>query len=162
MPVEKPDQQHLHSAYGYIELGMFLEANAELEEINPFCRHLTEPLTARLAIYHGLKTWELMATVARKLAEWNPEKAAHFIAWAYATRRAESIHLAHAILTRAAELHPDDGSIQFNLACYEAQIGSIDRAKMHLSRATKADPKFSLMAMDDPDLDRLWRSLAKA
>ena len=86
----------------------------------------------------------------------------HSVDWAYATRRAESIHLARAILTRGAELHPEDGMIQFNLACYEAQMGSIDRAKMHLSRATKADPKFSLMAMDDPDLDRLWRSLAKA
>jgi predicted Zn-dependent protease len=86
----------------------------------------------------------------------------YFVDLAYATRRAESIHLAHAILARGAKLHPDCGLLQFNLACYEAQTGDIDRAKMHLSRATKADPKFSLMAMDDPDLEPLWASLAKA
>jgi hypothetical protein len=50
----------------------------------------------------------------------------------------------------------------FNLACYEAQMGSIDHAKIHLKRATKADPKFSLMAMDDLDLEPLWASLVKS
>ena len=161
MPLEKPDQQHLQSARGYIELGMFEEASAELEEIDAFCRHLPEVLAARVIIYRELKKWDLMVVVAQKLAEWNPNEPGYFIDWAYATRRAESIHLAHAILTRGAELHPEHGLIQFNLACYEAQMGSIERAKMHLSRATKADKKFSLMAMDDPDLERLWASLAK-
>ena len=51
--------------------------------------------------------------------------------------------------------------IQFNLACYEAQLGNIATAKKHLSRATKLDPKFSMMALDDPDLEPLWESLAK-
>ncbi len=34
---------------------MFEEANAELEEIDPGCRHLPEVLIARVAIYQGLK-----------------------------------------------------------------------------------------------------------
>jgi tetratricopeptide (TPR) repeat protein len=140
---------------------MFEEANAELEEIDPFCRHLPEILTARVIIYRELKKWELMALVAQKLAEWNPKEPGYFIDWAYATRRAESIHLAHAILTRGAELHPEHGLIQFNLACHEAQMGNLDRAKTHLKRATKADPKFRLTALDDPDLEPLWATLAK-
>jgi len=41
MPLEPPDQQRLKSAHGYIELGMWREANAELEEIDAFCRHLS-------------------------------------------------------------------------------------------------------------------------
>jgi tetratricopeptide (TPR) repeat protein len=140
---------------------MFEEANAELEEIDPFCRHLPEVLAARVIIYRELKKWDLTVVVAQKLAEWNPNERGYFVDWAYATRRAESIHLAHAILTRGAELHPENGLIQFNLACYEAQLANIDRAKMHLSRATRADPKFHLMAMDDLDLEPLWAALAK-
>jgi hypothetical protein len=35
MPFEGPDQLHLRAAHGYIELAMFEEANAELEEIVP-------------------------------------------------------------------------------------------------------------------------------
>ena len=111
-------------------------------------------------IYHVLKKWELMAVVAKKLVEWNPDEPGFAIDWAYASRRAESIHVAHVILTRAAELHPDHGLIQFNLACYEAQLGNIAAEKKHLSRATKIEAKFSAIAVDDPDLEPLWTSLA--
>jgi hypothetical protein len=52
-----------------------------------------------------------------------------------ATRRTESIHAAQAILTRATGLHPTDAMIQFNLACYEAQMGSLGQAKAHLKVA---------------------------
>lgn len=121
MPLEQPDQHHLRSAHGYVELGMFEEANAELEEIDPFCRALPEVLSTRVGIYQGLKKWDLMAVVAKKLVEGNPGEPGHFIDIAYATRRAESIDAAHAILKRAEGLHPNDATIQFNLACYEAQ-----------------------------------------
>lgn len=115
--LERTVQQHLLAADGYIELGMFQEANAQLEEIDPFCRSAPEVLTARVAIYHGLKKWDLMAVVDGKLVEWNPNEPEHFIELAYATRRAESIEAARTILERAAGLHPNEGTIQFNLAC---------------------------------------------
>jgi hypothetical protein len=108
MPLEGADQLHLRAAHGYIELELFEEANVELEEIDPFCRHSPEVLMARLAIYHGLNKWELLAVVAKKLVEWNPTEPGFFVELAYAVRRAESIHEAHAILTRAAGLHPND------------------------------------------------------
>ena len=98
----------LRASRSYIELEMFEEANTELEEIDPFCRHLPEVLLARLAIYHGLEKWELLAVVAKKLTEWNPKEPAFFVELAYATRRAESIHAAHAVLTRAAMWHPTE------------------------------------------------------
>jgi hypothetical protein len=55
----------VRAAHGNIELDLFDEANAELEEIDPFCRHLPEVLLARLAIYNSLKKWELLAVVAK-------------------------------------------------------------------------------------------------
>jgi tetratricopeptide (TPR) repeat protein len=159
MPLAKPDQ-HLRSACGYVELGMFEEAQAQLEEIDPFCRHLPEVLAARIPIYRALEKWDLMAIVAKQLTEWSPEEPANFIDWAYATRRAESIHQTRAILTRGAELHPDNGAIQFNLACYEAQMGNLAQAKANLERATRIDPKFRLVALEDPDLEPICDSLA--
>ena len=42
MPLEPPDQQHWKAAVGYVELGMFQEANLELEKIDPFCRAAPE------------------------------------------------------------------------------------------------------------------------
>jgi tetratricopeptide (TPR) repeat protein len=69
-------------------------------------------------------------------------------------------HAAHAILTRAASLYPTDPTIQFNLACYEAQMGNLDRAETHLKRATEIDAKFRLMALKDPDLEPVWASMS--
>jgi hypothetical protein len=69
MPREGPDRLHLRAAVGYIELAMFEEANAELDEIDPFCRPLPEVLLARLAIYHGLRKWDLLAVVANRLTD---------------------------------------------------------------------------------------------
>ena len=90
--------------------------------------------------------------------EWNPNEPGFFVELAYATRRVESIHAAHAVLTRATSLHPTDATIQFNLACYEGQMANLDRAKAHLKRATEIDAKFRLMALEDPDLEPLWTS----
>ena len=161
MSLENPDRLHLRAAVGYIELAMFEEANTELEEIDPFCRHLPVVLLARLATYHGLKKWELLAVVAKKLVEWNSKEPSLLVELAYATRRTESIHAAHAILTRAASLHPNDATIQFNLACFEAQMERLEVAKTHLKRAIQIEAKFRLMALEDSDLQPLWASLAK-
>ena len=139
---------------------MFEEAQAELKEIDPFCRDLPELLAARIPFYRALEKWDLMAIVAKKLIEWRPEAPGYFIDWAYAARRGESIHQAHAILTRAAGLHPTDATIQFNLACCESQLGNLDPAKTYLKRAIAIEEKFRLMALDDPDLEPLWESLS--
>jgi Tfp pilus assembly protein PilF len=101
-----------------------------------------------------------MAIVAAKLVGWNPGEPDYFVNLAYAQRRAESIEVAHQTLKRAAGLHPNDGTIQFNLACYDAQTGNPERAKEHLRRATEIDSKFKLMALEDPDLEPLWGQLS--
>jgi hypothetical protein len=64
MRLTEGDQKHLCAAHGYVELGMFLDANAELEEIDPEVRHVPEVLEVRVGVYQGLQQWELMQTVA--------------------------------------------------------------------------------------------------
>ncbi|HEY2711401.1 MAG TPA: hypothetical protein VGI60_02720 [Chthoniobacterales bacterium] len=158
-PLEPPERRHLQAAIGYLELGMAAEANAELEEINSSRRQHPDILAARVGIYRVLRKWELMRTTAEKLVVWNPREPSHFVDLAYATRRARSLLEAHAVLTYAAELHPKDPVIQFNLACYESQLGSMSDAKKHLAHATKLDKRFGLIALEDPDLRPLWASL---
>ena len=38
MPLEPPEQQYCQAAVGYVELGMFQDANDQLEKIDPFNR----------------------------------------------------------------------------------------------------------------------------
>ena len=73
MPLEPADQQYWQAAVGYIELGMFSEADSELDKIDFFCRALLEVLAVRLAIYRVLKKWELMQQLAKRLKEFEPD-----------------------------------------------------------------------------------------
>jgi streptogramin lyase len=60
---------------------MFLDANAELDKIDPAVRHLPEVLGVRLGIYRGLGKWELMEAVAKKLTHYDPDNAQWWISW---------------------------------------------------------------------------------
>ena len=138
---------------------MFLDGNDELEKIDPDVRHVPEVLEIRVEIYRGLKKWELMQTVAKKLTEYDAEEPTWPLAWAFATRRAESIEAAKTILMGAWHLHRKDAMISFNLACYECQMGKLERAKTMLRHAFELDSRMRLMALEDEDLRPLWDSL---
>jgi hypothetical protein len=70
--LELQDRHHCEAALGYCELGMFDDANTELERIDAFNRAAPEVLGVRVAIYHGLKKWDALQVVAAKLAEFEP------------------------------------------------------------------------------------------
>ena len=161
MPLEREDQMHLTAASGYADLGMWLEANEALEEITPDVRHVPEVLRERVFIYRGLQKWEAMAAIAERLAEWNPDDPQWFVLLAYGTRRARSLEAARSVLMRAERLHPKEGTIQFNLACYQAQLGKLEEAKAYLKRAIEIDPRFKLMGLEDPDLEPIWAAMDK-
>ena len=54
MPLTAGDQRHLSAAEGYAALGMYLDANAELKQIDAEVRHVGEVLAVRVSIYAGL------------------------------------------------------------------------------------------------------------
>ena len=54
MALEDGDLRHLMAAEGYLELGLPLEANEELERIDPDVRHVPEVLEVRLGIYRKM------------------------------------------------------------------------------------------------------------
>jgi len=84
--LEQPDRQHWQAAAGYVELSMFLEADMELDKIDPFNRAAPEVLAIRLAIYRGLQKWELMREIAKRLADFQPNEIQWTISLAYASR----------------------------------------------------------------------------
>ncbi len=156
MPLEPDDQRHLTTAEGYLELGMYLDANQELERIEPDLRHLPEVLAVRLEIYSALKKWELMQIVAAKLAKEDPDEVHWIVSLAYATRRAESIEAAREVLLQALDHHPQAAILHYNLACYECQLGDMEGAKMQLQAAFNFDKRFRQIALEDEDLEPLW------
>jgi len=77
-------------------------------------------------------------------------------AWAQAV-------VAKPVLEEAAKLFPADSTIQYNLACYSAQLGQLDAAQEHLHKSYElGDAKqIKLMALNHEDLKPLWEGEAK-
>jgi tetratricopeptide (TPR) repeat protein len=159
MALEPPDQMHWRAATGFVELGMYLDATAELEKIDPFNRAAPKILALRMEIYRGLEKWELMQVVAQKLAEFQPDNVQWVTSLAYAARRANSIEAAKQILIKAEPKFPKEAIIKYNLACYFCQTRETETAKNYLKQAFKIDSNCRTMALDDPDLQPLWNDL---
>jgi tetratricopeptide (TPR) repeat protein len=158
MPIQSvEDKKFLEAATGYAELGMLLEANDELEKIDPFLRSLPEVLKLRLKIYIGVGKFELAAVVARKL--WDSEtKSEWAISWSDSVRQYKSLEPARRILLNAERKLPHDAAIKFHLAKLESAFGRIDHAKVYLMQAFQREPKWKLRALDDKDFKALWNS----
>jgi Flp pilus assembly protein TadD len=56
------------------------------------------------------------------------------------------------ILEQALEIHPDNASLLFNLACYIALVGRTEEARQYLRRAIELDEKLKSEAIADDDL----------
>ena len=159
MPLEAPDQKFFEEACGYSELGMFLEANDALENVDPFNRAAPEILALRVEIYRHLEKWELMAEIARRLAEFQPNEVHWRVSCAYAMRRFQSIEAAREILLVAKSQFPREAIVNYNLGCYASVMGNLPLAKEYLRKCFEVDPDWRLQALDDEDLKPLWNSL---
>jgi hypothetical protein len=60
---------------------------------------------------------------------------------------------AYAMTAEGLEHHPDNASLQFNLACFAAMAGQREDALRHARRAFELDPKTREWAAKDSDLD---------
>jgi len=132
----------------------------KLENIDPFNRAAPEVLGVRLAIYLGLKKWELMQQVAKRLKEFQPDNVEWTISLAYASRRAFSIDVAMAILLDAKAKFPREAAIPYNLACYYCQLGEMEKARRYLKETFEIDLNWRKAALEDEDLQPLWDSVS--
>lgn len=153
-------QKALSYANGYRELRMFADANAELDTL-PKTQHSSEPvLQMKLAIAMDSETWIQAKLIAKKLLDHNPTTSGHYINYAYATRRAESIEAAKWVLLDAVSKFPSEALIHYNLGCYECQAGQLKEAKNRLLVAFSLDAKHMKMAAEDEDLKALREWIA--
>ena len=135
---------------------MFAEAERALREIDTEDKGRKEVLAAQVELYMAAQKWSLVAEVARHLVDIEPGNAAWWINLAYATRRAEGIDKAQALLLQARKLHPDNAIIAFNLSCYACVTGDLEQAKTHLKNAIALDSNIRGLALRDQDLQTLW------
>jgi predicted Zn-dependent protease len=158
-PLQLDDFRHLRAAEGYIELAMYGDADAELEQIDPFCPAESHVLALRLCIYAGLAKWQRMEAVAKKLAQRDPDDIQWAIWRAYAEAKNQSIQGAKKILIQALQTHPDDPRLHYALSCYESRLNHFKTARRHLARAIQLDSRLKMVALNDEELEPLWAEI---
>ena len=152
---------HLKAAQGWFELGSHVEANEELERITPQNRAHPAVLEVRWQIYAAAKKWEAALDIASALIQLMPD---HSLGWIH---RSFALHeLNRKIEARDNHLtvvqkFPDEPILPYNLACYECRLGRLEQAKDWLEKAFRTGDarKIKTMALEDPDLEPLWKEI---
>ena len=145
-------------AEGWLELRLPMEANEELEEIQPTMRAHPAVLMLRYSIYAAAKKWDMAFEIATFLHQQLPDDPCGGVHAAIALLRLGRPGEAKALSLPLAQKYPKNSTIPYNLACYCAQLGEIEEAQEWFKAAMALDPStVRRMGIDDPDLEPLWQ-----
>ena len=159
-PLQPPDSIHLQAAQGWCELHAFAEADAELDKIAASLRAHPQVLQVRWQIYANLEKWDgaldIATAIVKIMADWPS-------GWIYRANSLAKLNRhqeAHDTLSIAIAFFPGDEIILYNLACVCCALKRFDEARTWLGKAIDAGGKdVKLRALDDPDLEPLWKEI---
>jgi tetratricopeptide (TPR) repeat protein len=159
--VELQDQRHLIAAEGWLELGDAQEAAEELKQLSPENRDHPLVLGLRWQICAKAKQWDVALETASTLIQSAPEHPLGWVHRSYCLHELKRTEEARDNLLRVVEKFPDDPIMRYNLACYECQLGRLDKAKSWLQKALERGDrqKIRSMALEDLDLQPLWKEI---
>ncbi len=154
---------HVSAAEGWLGLGNWQEAEEELKRVDPALLNHPEVLAVKMDIFSQAKNWDAAAALAEQLKKLTPDHAGIAVAHAYAVRRKTGggIEQAREILEIAHRKFTKSATIVYNLACYECQLGNLDKARQWFQKATEIAGLQTIrgMALADKDLEPLWAEI---
>ena len=158
MEFSHEDRMALQRAQGWLELHLPMEANEELEEMQPAMRAHPEVLKLRYSIFSAAKKWDMALEIANCLHRELPDDPYGWVHAAVALYRLGRTQEAKELSLALAPRFPKDWSIPYNLACYCAQLSEIQEAQEWFKAAMALDENtVKRMGIDDPDLEPLWQ-----
>jgi tetratricopeptide (TPR) repeat protein len=163
--LEPPDIHYLSGAVGWMELGNYPEAKAELAKVNPALAEHPDVLEVRWLILAAEQDWHAALQVARTLLKRDPDRPFAWLHQAYALRRVPDggLQAAWDALHPVADRFPKEPTIPYNLSCYACQMGQLEEARKWLQRACTIGNRTTIksMALADADLQALWPEIMK-
>lgn len=152
------DRRTLEAAEGWLGLGNWEEAKAELEAMSPQVREHPAVLCMRWNIHAAAKQWDMAAVVASRLAQVVPELPFGWIQLAHSLHCLNRTEEARNVLLPVLDRFPKQSFMRYKLACYACQLGRLNEARHWLETALQlADStEIAKMALRDPELIPLW------
>ena len=142
----------LRAACGYAELGMTRESVAELNAIETIFQARPEVLQLRLHHLMREKKWARALIVSRKLCRVAPECGAGFLHAGFCLHELGKTAEAKQLLLKGPIALLKEPIYYYNMGCYDALLGNVHAAKIHLQTSFKMDASFRELAKKDPDL----------
>jgi predicted Zn-dependent protease len=132
-----------------------------LEKVTPRLRAHPYVLELRWQISAAAKKWHAALDIASTLVQLMPENPFGWIHRSYCLHELKRTQEARDELLPVVEGFPDEAIMRYNLACYECQLGRLRQAKGWLEKAVGLGcaSKIKLMALNDPDLEPLWKEI---
>jgi predicted Zn-dependent protease len=156
-----PNSHHLIAADGWLGLGNWQEARAELRKITPELQAHPDVMEVRWQVCAAGKDWDEAIEVTREMTRQSPDLPFGWIHLAYSLHELRRTKEAYGTLKPIFERFPDEWLMRYNMAC---QMGDLGEARRLLELASKRGDKNEIgrMVRIDPDLEPLWPEFGKA
>jgi Flp pilus assembly protein TadD len=143
---------HFRAACGYAELGMTRESLLELNAIDPEFQNRPEVLQLRLHYLMRRKNWSRALVVSRKLCRVAPHFSAGYLHAGFCLHELGKTAQAKELLLKGPAALLNEPIYYYNMGCYDALLGNVRDATIHLKTSFKMDESFRALAKKDPDL----------
>jgi len=140
-----------------------IEANEELQKIEAKLRAHPDVLELRWQIYAKAGNWEGCLDIAAAITECAPDRLFGWLQLSYALHELNRTREAWENLLPVSLRFPTEPMVFYNLACYACQLGKMADSTTLLKKACELDDadRVRIMALDDPDLEALWRRIGE-
>ncbi len=157
------DAFHLRAAEGWLELGLPVDAFAEIKEIPESRRQHPAVLTVLWRLHSHSQHWRKCVEIADELVQVEPKDPSGWIHRSYALHELKRTKEAADLLEPALVRFPNEELIPYNLACYACQLGKLNEAKALLVLAFRRGnaKEIKQRALEDSDLAPLREYLSK-
>jgi predicted Zn-dependent protease len=163
MDKERGDKSRIDTAVepaqGFFDLGMHHEAWASLDELSPKDKGHPLTMALRLDILLALHRYQDAVALGTGACRQWPQKDCFFLGTAFALMTLDDHEKAKALLLAApCSLH-SDAKYWFSLARCQGRTGDTDGARKSVWECINRDRGLRELALDDPDLQAVWKSL---
>jgi Flp pilus assembly protein TadD len=154
---EKPVnfERHLMAAAGYAELDMTRESTAELNAIDDILQDRPEVLQLRLHNLMRKRKWAQALRVSHKLCRVAPDCSTGYLHAGFCLHEMGKTAEAKKLLLRGPAALLEEPIYYYNMGCYDALLGNVRAAQVHLQTSFEMDASFRDLAKKDPDLSAL-------
>ncbi len=159
-PLEPPDSLCLKAAEGWFELGNLKESVEEFGKIELEFRYHPDVLDFQTKFFLKVKNWETCIEVSTALIQLETKSPTPYIRRSFALHELKRTQEAFDQLLTAASMF-SSWLVNYNLACYCAQLGKLDDAQKWYKIALGINEgAVTKIASTDPDLKPFWESPA--